>query len=429
MFKKVFFVAMTVLFLFGCATAPLSADGQPAADNAITDTSSYNEGQVAVKTDNKLSYADRMGEDSTKFHPVILEFIKIIDEDPVVRMYLTQMIEQIPQNQRNLKNVEDLLYKLNELLKIAPEYNQTRFAGTPLSEILVWTMSTPAGFIAYRNEKINAMIKKYLIAWSEFLSSEKSLYVINDSPNGWKSKEAQEKINMGDYQHNPEDEYWGFKSWNDFFARKLVEGARPIAEPANNKVIVSACDSTTYEISRNVQKYSEFWIKSQPYSLNDMLANDELVDEFIDGDVYQAFLNPFNYHRWHSPVSGTIKKAYVKEGLYFSQADSEGVDPSAQEKSQGYLVHIQARALFFIEADDPTIGLMCFMPVGMVEVSSCIINDNIKPGYHVEKGEDLGYFQFGGSTHCLIFRPGVIKEFTAKIDRFYKVGEHIATAN
>ena len=164
MFKKVFFVAMTVLFLFGCATAPLSADGQPAADSTITDTSSYNEGQVAVKTDNKLSYADRIGEDSTKFHPIILEFIKIIDEDPVVRMYLTQMIEQIPQNQRNLKNVEDLLYKLNQLLKRAPEYNQTRFAGTPLSEILVWTMSTPAGFIAYRNEKINAMIKKYLIA-------------------------------------------------------------------------------------------------------------------------------------------------------------------------------------------------------------------------------------------------------------------------
>ena len=68
---------------------------------------------------------------------------------------------------------------------------------------------------------------------------------------------------MGDYQHNPEGKYWGFKSWNDFFARKLVEGARPIAEPDDNKVIVSACDSTTYEISRNVQKYSEFWIKSQ----------------------------------------------------------------------------------------------------------------------------------------------------------------------
>lgn len=401
MVKKYFFMTVTVLFLFGCASAPHKTNGFPSA-SGIT---------------------------NTKFQPVILELKKLIDEDPVVRMYLTQMIEQIPQRHKNLKDVEDLLYKLNELLKHAPEYNPTRFAGTPLSEMLVWTMGTPAGFAAYRNEKINAMIKNYLIAWSEFLNSEKSLYVINDSKNGWKSKEAQVKLNMNDYQHNPKDEYWGFKSWNDFFARKLVKGARPIAEPDNNKIIVSACDSTTYEISKNVQKYSKFWIKSQPYSLNDMLANDELVDEFVNGDVYQAFLNPFNYHRWHSPVSGTIKKAFVKEGLYFSQADSEGVDPSAQEKSQGYLVHVQTRALFFIKADDITIGLMCFMPVGMVEVSSCIINDNIKPGYHVKKGEELGYFQFGGSTHCLIFRPGAIKEFTAETDKFYKVGERIATAN
>lgn len=70
-----------------------------------------------------------------------------------------------------------------------------------------------------------------------------------------------------------------------------------------------------------------------------------------------------------------------------------------------------------------------FQPVGMVEVSSCIIDDNIKQGYHVTKGEYLGYFQFGGSTHCLIFRPGVIKEFTVKTGKPCKVGEHIATAH
>jgi len=370
-----------------------------------------------------------IAQDAIKFQPVILEFQKAIAEDPVVRMYLTQMIEQIPPEHKNVKAVDDLLYQLNELLTRAPEYNPTHLAGTPLSKILVWTMSTPAGFFAYRDEKINTLIKKYLAVWSQFLSNEESRYVINDSSKGWKCKEARDKLTMSDYRYNPDDKYWGFKSWNDFFTRKLADGARPIAEPDNNKVIVSACDSTVYNISKNVQKYSKFWVKSQPYSLNDMLANDESVDEFVGGDVYQAFLSPFNYHRWHSPVSGTIKKAFVKEGLYFSQADSEGVDPSAQEKSQGYLVHVQTRAIFFIEADDPKIGLMCFMPVGMVEVSSCIINDNIKPGYHVKKGEELGYFQFGGSTHCLIFRPGVIKEFIVKTGKPCKVGEHIATAN
>ena len=55
---------------------------------------------------------------------------------------------------------------------------------------------------------------------------------------------------------------------------------------------------------------------------------------------------------------------------------------------------------------------MAFVPVGMSEVSSCMIDSKVTPGYHVGKGEELGYFQYGGSTHCLVFRPGAIAEFT-----------------
>ena len=62
-----------------------------------------------------------------------------------------------------------------------------------------------------------------------------------------------------------------------------------------------------------------FWIKSQPYSLADMLANDESVDQFVGGTVYQAFLSATNYHRWHSPVAGTIVRAFVVEGTYYSR--------------------------------------------------------------------------------------------------------------
>jgi phosphatidylserine decarboxylase len=52
------------------------------------------------------------------------------------------------------------------------------------------------------------------------------------------------------------------------------------------------------------------------------------------------------------------------------------------------------------------------VPVGMSEVSSCMIDPRIQPGYHVAKGEELGYFQFGGSTHCLVFRRGAIADFS-----------------
>jgi phosphatidylserine decarboxylase len=52
---------------------------------------------------------------------------------------------------------------------------------------------------------------------------------------------------------------------------------------------------------------------------------------------------------------------------------------------------------------------MCFLPVGMAEVSTCEIT--VYQGQHVKKGDQLGMFHFGGSTHCLMFRPGVRLDF------------------
>jgi phosphatidylserine decarboxylase len=203
---------------------------------------------------------------------------------------------------------------------------------------------------------------------------------------------------------------------------------RPIQSPDDPSAIVSACDSTVYRIARNVQRQGKFWVKAQPYSMADMLDHHH-VDEFVGGDVFQAFLNPFNYHRWHSPVAGTIREAFVKEGLYFSQAPSEGEDWTDQDHSEAYIAHVQTRAILFIEADNKAIGLICVMPIGMVEISSCIIDDRIKPGARVEKGQELGYFQFGGSTHCVMFRKGVIRAFTGQENSPYQVGQVIAFAN
>ena len=117
-----------------------------------------------------------------------------------------------------------------------------------------------------------------------------------------------------------------------------------------------------------------------------------------------------NYHRWHSPVAGTIVRAFVVEGTYYSEADSEGANAVEPMNSQSYLAHVAARAVIIIEAEDPVIGLMAFVAVGMSEVSSCLIGPKVTPGYHIGKGQELGYFQYGGSTHCLIFRPGAIAE-------------------
>lgn len=349
------------------------------------------------------------------YHPVIQEFQELIDTDPIVRMYISRMITEVPKTKpyrtNHLRSTRQMLSLINEVLTQAPEYNTTALVGAPLNAIIDWSMGTPAGFAAFRHPPINLMFKKILNVWCEFLSSPASLYVLNDSETGWKSPGAQQAMSIDDFDYNPNDKYWGFTSWNDFFTRKFKPGKRPVAEPDNNKIIVNACESTPYKISTNVRKYDRFWVKAQPYSVQDMLANDESVPQFVGGTIYQAFLSALNYHRWHSPVNGTIKKAFVQEGTYYSEADSEGEDPAGPNNSQGYITQVATRALIFIECDDPSVGLMCVMPVGMAEISSCIIGPEIVPGHKVKKGDELGYFQYGGSTHCLFFRPGVIADF------------------
>jgi phosphatidylserine decarboxylase len=65
-----------------------------------------------------------------------------------------------------------------------------------------------------------------------------------------------------------------------------------------------------------------------------------------------------------------------------------------------------------------------------------VIKATIAPGYHVSKGEELGHFQYGGSTYCLVFRPGVIRDFALTAipqphdpnPPLVKVGSRLATA-
>ena len=86
-------------------------------------------------------------------HPVLTEFQELIDADPVVRMYINQMIAQVPgtkpYRKRHLESVAHMMRLINEVLTMAPEFGGHMVA-TPLGAILDWTMGTPAGFAAFR---------------------------------------------------------------------------------------------------------------------------------------------------------------------------------------------------------------------------------------------------------------------------------------
>lgn len=350
---------------------------------------------------------------STTLRPSVQALAALIDRDGVVRMYVTQMIEQVPEAHRTIHSIDDLLQTLNHIVQTAPVYDAdpAKRNTFPVSSLFVYMMYTPGGRMAFANAAFNDAIRTVLQEWCDFLDSPESCSVLNTGPQGW--------LCPGAVRLNKLDEYvipdrtaphWGFASWNAYFHRQIRDELRPLDGPGDSKVIVSANDGTVNKIARNIKIVSRFWIKSQPYSLSNMLDNHPLAERFIGGDVFQSFLSGADYHRWRSPISGRILDTRLVNGLMFSELKSMGFDASGGTWSQEYEASVNTRGLVFIKSDDPAIGVVVVVPIGITEISSITIG--VKPGQRVAKGEELGYFSYGGSSMCLVFQPGVIKSFS-----------------
>lgn len=384
--------------------------------------------------------------------PPIAQLRDLVHADPALHVQADAMFAEAwrhehltPLGQIEVKNFDEFLILLNGIMTTAPEAYQdipshepSGLIGFPINALLDWPMATRSGYLFFANTLINQQFKKILGHWSLFLQSPASRYVLTEPVSRldeetlivpWLGEVARTEMvqvaraAMGEganptpasfeqtFQCDPADPHYGFGCWDAFFTRTFRPGVRPVSAQGDDGVIVNACESAPLQVKTGVSRSDRFWLKGQPYSLDNMLDFDETVSQFEGGTVYQAFLSALSYHRWHSPVSGTIRKVRVVNGTYYLEnqfegfLDADGADPSAPNNSQPFLTSVATRALIFIEADNPKIGLMCVVPVGMAEVSSCDIT--VKAGDRVKKGDQLGMFHFGGSTHCLLFRKGV----------------------
>lgn len=131
----------------------------------------------------------------------------------------------------------------------------------------------------------------------------------------------------------------------------------------------------------------------------------------VGGDVYQAFLSVNSFHRWNVPVSGTIRHLEIVPGLMFSACEDESPDPTSWTHSQSYPARVNTRGLAVIERDEADGGGMVgAVVIGMDEVSC--INWSVDVNHHVERGDELGCFSYGGSSMALVFQQGVVVDFT-----------------
>lgn len=198
-----------------------------------------------------------------------------------------------------------------------------------------------------------------------------------------------------------------YKTFNDFFIREVVPEKRPISEPDDDAIITSAADCRLY-VFPSVSAAHALFIKGKNFNLNNLISKgvksadrDRAAQNLSwmsqDLSMVNFRLSPMDYHRFHSPVSGTIESIYHIDGQYFT------VEPKALESDIDVLGE-NARSVVSIATENN--GRVLFIPIGAEAVGKVVLF--VTEGQKVNKGEELGYFDYGGSDIVAVFEQSVL---------------------
>lgn len=393
----------------------------------------------------------KLFEGGTPLNPSLAAFQKLVVESSYLLKLGNDMFTEASSNYPEdpvgncaIRSFSEFIAVVGLIIQSGPEFfnksepeTAMNYIGFPINALLDWPMGTVSGYEFFLQRTVNDALREVLCSWGRFLGTKDSKECLD----GWLSDAAQELIaaeaNIGATKYtfkelfvcpDPSDTHLGFDSWDAFFVREFRDGVRPVAAPDDggpdplsrdpSLVITNACESAPLRVRTGVRLFDTFYLKGQPYSLGNMLNCGERTTQFVGGTVYQAFLSALSYHRWHAPVSGRVVALESVPGTYYSEnwyeglagaSDPDKVDPSAPTNSQPYISAVATRTIIYIEARNPKLGLMAIVFIGMAEASSCEVT--VKVGQEITKGQKLGMFHYGGSSHCILFRPGVDIQF------------------
>ncbi|KAF8518218.1 phosphatidylserine decarboxylase-domain-containing protein [Gautieria morchelliformis] len=190
-----------------------------------------------------------------------------------------------------------------------------------------------------------------------------------------------------------------FKTFNQFFYRKLKESARPVDSPDDPTVLVSGADCRMMAFE-TVHEATQLWIKGREFTVSRLLG-DRYKDQgqkYVGGALAIFRLAPQDYHRFHSPVDGIIGPMTYVSGEYYT------VNPQAIRTS---LDVYGENARKIVPIDSPVFGRVFAVCIGAMMVGSILTT--VEEGDHVTRGQEFGYFAFGGSTIVLLFEKGFVQ--------------------
>ncbi|POX99090.1 phosphatidylserine decarboxylase [Mycobacterium kansasii] len=221
----------------------------------------------------------------------------------------------------------------------------------------------------------------------------------------------------------------GWLTANQFIAREINGGLRPIAEPASNVVATSPADCRyqhAYEIDAD-SNMPATTVKNRKYgNIKQLLEGSAYSESFARGTFVHYMLPAHAYHRYHLPVAGVVKESFRINGKVFMQVGIENHELQSSDSAASGYEFSQTRGVVTVdtaESDCGNIGIVAVIPVGMAHVSSVVLTS--VAGKHMAKGEEFGYFQFGGSDIVVLFQEGAAREIDTSTE-FRLVGTPVA---
>ncbi|KAK3368535.1 phosphatidylserine decarboxylase-domain-containing protein [Podospora didyma] len=365
--------------------------------------------------------------DPNKGLPTLLDQYKVVDGTSFLN-WMTGYLNWVPTENADSTNVYDMICIFYYVLDQAPlSADQTQITpaseNQPLKTLSRWMVT----FAQQIGQFMNTTNSFNLKAFASFQDTKLYNTDESESPDGT-----------------------AYNTFNQFFGRRLAT-PRSISGPGDNKTIVFPADSRfdaafTIDDSDKTDPGTDLivqyppapfvQVKGIPWDIAALLNGSQYASAFAGGVWAHSFLCTYNYHRLHTPVSGTVVESRVIQGAAYLQVQA---DPATQTLKKSRLIgsrttpgpdadglvidaidgagyqFIQTRGLFVIDTStspDGDIGLVAVLPIGMAQVDSVVPlvrakSDITQPTFPflVQKGDPLAYFQFGGSDIIVVFQP------------------------
>lgn len=258
------------------------------------------------------------------------------------------------------------------------EYETEKVAG---DKYLQWTYSSPAGM-----KFLELVIKKKLFSkiYGSFCDSKRSLSKVHSFIKDF-------DINMSECEKSIDE----FESFNDFFTRRLKDNARPMDK--NPDVLISPGDGRLLAFE-NIDLNRLVQVKGFSYSLNNLINDPGISEKYSGGVCLILRLCPTDYHRFHFVDHGVCEETIKISGDYYS------VNPVALESiPELFCKNKREWSLFHSK----NFGDILHIEVGATCVGSII--QTYTPDKSITKGDEKGYFKFGGSTTILFFEKDKVE--------------------